>query len=162
MSSWRMVKTIVHKKYYIHCLPVSQNQYLRLPTDLALSHHKISSALFTFIGLWQLARYFDTIAWHNIENVINGNRELYTFVLYRVVMESHASVKFTTDSIPYSVSFWVCETIFVAFYHKGIRSMTFIFSNHAWLMTWNESNKRLQLVSLVFFSIHYIIFTLFW
>ena len=39
MSSWRMPKAIGNKRYFLLCLALSYNQYFRLPTDFAWSHH---------------------------------------------------------------------------------------------------------------------------
>ena len=40
MSTWRMPKTVGNKRHFLLCLAQSWNQYFRLPTDFAWSHHK--------------------------------------------------------------------------------------------------------------------------
>ena len=52
MSSKRMPKTIGNKRHFLLCLALSNNQYFRVPTDFAWSHHEVMDFMLTVEMIW--------------------------------------------------------------------------------------------------------------
>ena len=124
MSSWRMPKTIGNKRHFLLCLALSWNQYFRLLTDFAWSHHSCSqkrTVYMYYVVMPSICQYQDLF----LINIwlINHTLDL-SYCTPQCTQSRLPLFKFYNSS--YIISFLCYQPEQVWFYWKLIYSKNFI------------------------------------